>query len=250
MTAPVTVTDKQWAKWGETDPYRGVLGIDTSEMGDAAQKREFFATGERDVEIVLSAIEARAPGFVAKGGTVLDFGCGVGRLMQSFGKRGFEVSGIDISPAIIEVAKKNLAESGLSGKFYSSVDAINEQFDLVHSFIVIQHIRPVQGMGIVDSLMQRVRPGGFLAIQFTLGSLDWKRTAVNWLRYRIPLVQYAANVLRRRPVTEPVMELNTYDLHAVPKLCQQAGIEVMSVFPHGGDFYRGVMIVGQKTVKA
>ena len=244
---PASITDRQWSRWGAQDPYRGVLGVGSDSMSDAAVRAKFFASGDEDVGLVLDAIERRAPGFVARGGEVLDFGCGVGRLMVAFARRGFRVTGVDVSPDIIKVAQQNLVEfAGRTGFVALGDIAPGRVFEVVHSHIVIQHIRPVQGMPIVARLMELVRPGGFLAIQFTLGSNDWRRNAANWLRYRVPPVQYAYNLLRGRPLAEPVMELNTYDIHAVLALCAEKGIHDVSLFRHGGDTYRGVMIVGQK----
>lgn len=242
----LSVSDRHWRKWGETNPYHGVLGVETGSIADGKVRDRFFATGDADVGLVLDAIERRRSGFVAQGGKALDFGCGVGRLMAAFARRGFHVTGVDISPAMIAEATSNLSQfSGRFG-FVSLDDAKPGSFDIVHSYIVIQHIRPGQGMAIVRRLMDLVRPGGFLAIQFTLGSPDWRRTALNWLRYRIPPLHTAFNLLRGRPLGEPVMELNTYDLHAILGMAQEQRIDDVSIFRHGGHTYRGVMIVGEK----
>ena len=243
----LSVNDERWQKWGETNPYQGVLGVESGSMSDEALREKFFSSGDDDVGLVLDNIERRAPGFVARGGDVLDFGCGVGRLMAAFAKRGFRVTGVDVSPAMIAEATRNLAGYGekLAG-FTSLQDAGTERYDLVHSHIVIQHIRPVQGLPIIRQLIGAVRKGGFLAIQFTMGSPDWRRTAANWLRYRLPPLQFAFNIVRGRPASEPVMELNTYDLHAILGLCAENGIDDVAVFRHGGHTYRGIMIVGRK----
>ena len=38
---------------------------------------------------------------------ILDVGCGTGHYVSSFGSKGFDVIGIDISPSMIEKAKEN-----------------------------------------------------------------------------------------------------------------------------------------------
>lgn len=242
-----SISDRQWQKWGETNPYQGVLGVETKSIADPEVRRKFFESGDADVSLVLEAIERRAPDFVAAGGKVLDFGCGVGRLMAAFARRGFHVTGVDVSPAMVAEATKNLSEFNGRFGFISLDDAQIEGFDIVHSHIVIQHIRPEQGMPIIRRLMQQVRPNGFLAIQFTLGSPDWKRTTLNWFRYRIPPLHMAFNVIRGRPLTEPIMELNTYDIHAILGLSAENGIRDVTIFQHGGATYRGVMIIGRKS---
>lgn len=242
----LSVSDRQWRKWGETNPYRGVLGVESGALADDKVRQRFFDTGEADVGLVCGAIERRRPGFTAGGGRVLDFGCGVGRLMAGFARRGFHVTGVDISPAMIAEATRNLAEFGDRFGFVSLDAAKAGGYDIVHSYIVIQHIRPDQGMRILRRLMELVRPGGFLAVQFTLGSPDWRRTALNWLRYRIPPLHAAFNLVRGRPLGEPVMELNTYDLHRVLGMAEDHGFGDVSIFRHGGHTYRGVMIIAEK----
>jgi SAM-dependent methyltransferase len=53
----------------------------------------------------------------AAGTSVLDVGCGRGRHAFAFARRGYEVSGIDLSPMAIDAAKARNAELGLSVHF-------------------------------------------------------------------------------------------------------------------------------------
>jgi len=48
---------------------------------------------------------------IPAGGRVLDVCCGSGRMARWFADRGFEIAGVDGSPAMIELARKN-APSG------------------------------------------------------------------------------------------------------------------------------------------
>ena len=75
-------TDKDWERWGATDPYFGVISSDRfrKEGLDQAAKNEFFATGSEHVERVYRLIEEHFDQtFNPK--AALDFGCGVGRLV-------------------------------------------------------------------------------------------------------------------------------------------------------------------------
>jgi 2-polyprenyl-3-methyl-5-hydroxy-6-metoxy-1,4-benzoquinol methylase len=245
-----SATDGEWRKWGAQNPYRGVLGVDTVRMANPVVRSDFFSSGEMDVRRALKALEFIARGFSIADAEVLDFGCGVGRLMAAFASRCRSVTGVDVSPTMIGEATRNLASHD-NVSFFAGLNEIPEanRYDLVHSHIVLQHIRPRQGMRVIEQLLDRVRDGGCFALQFTMGSTNPVRNLANWARYRLPPLQYAYNFVTRRPIGEPVMELNAYDLHKVLALTEKRSFSDCIVFNHGGATYRGVMVVGRKLTK-
>lgn len=48
--------------------------------------------------------------------TVLEPGCGAGRILEALARRGLDVVGIDRSPAMVEIARRRLAAAGLRGE--------------------------------------------------------------------------------------------------------------------------------------
>ena len=100
---------------------------------------------------------------------VLDFGCGVGRLMEPLARQGFRVDGTDISEQMLSFARKKpvLATS----QFYlsSGTDcggAPSGNYDIVYSCLCIQHIatRAVRN-AIIASIADALRDGGMVSIQ-------------------------------------------------------------------------------------
>jgi len=63
-----------------------------------------------------------------KGKRVLDIGCGGGILSEAFAKGGAEVTGIDLSPLSIDVARGHARESGLTIEYrvQSVADLVEE----------------------------------------------------------------------------------------------------------------------------
>jgi SAM-dependent methyltransferase len=55
---------------------------------------------------------------LAKGSRILDVGCGVGRHSLELARRGYQMVGIDITPAFVEIANKNARAEGLEAQFY------------------------------------------------------------------------------------------------------------------------------------
>ena len=105
--------------------------------------REFFAR----VEAHRYAKEWHIPSaadFTGAGGLrVLEIGCGLGTDGAQFAKAGADYTGIDLTEASIELARKKFELSGLRGEFRvadaENLDFAGESFDLVYSHGVLHH---------------------------------------------------------------------------------------------------------------
>ena len=210
-------TDREWKKWGASDPYYGVLGYSTQSVDDPQVHGRFMATGVDDLNRAMTDVEALF-GPIPRGRS-LDFGCGVGRLMAAMLNEFDEVAGIDISEDMITEARKNVGHADRT-RYFNSIDQIpadERGFDFVHSFIVIQHIRPTQGIPLIRSLIQLVKPGGMFALHFTIADYRTRTRLINFFRYRMKALHVLSNVLRGRRLDEPVMEMNRYPVWKVLK---------------------------------
>jgi SAM-dependent methyltransferase len=167
-------TDKHWEAWGARDPYYGVItdpkfrsAALTPEVRD-----EFFRSGHAHAEHVLATIRAHLqPGFQPQ--RVLDFGCGVGRVLVGLARHAPDVLGIDVSPSMLAEAQRNCADQGFSNVRLALSDdelsTVDGDFDLVHSFIVLQHLELARGRHLFRQLLRRTRPGGVAALHVTFG---------------------------------------------------------------------------------
>jgi SAM-dependent methyltransferase len=91
--------------------------------------------------------------------TILDFGCGTGKLAsltaQAFPKS--TVYGYDISQRSIEVARKKWGH--FANLVFSSELPPKRHFDLIMAANVFHHIRPLDRIGKLLQLKDRVKPG-------------------------------------------------------------------------------------------
>src|SRR5258708_2271079 len=78
-TMAQSYTDRQWEKWGQRNPYQGVLGVEDSTINQAENLRAFRRSGEEHVAERLANVARIFSGWAPRG-VALDFGCGVGRL--------------------------------------------------------------------------------------------------------------------------------------------------------------------------
>ena len=78
-----------------------------------------------------------------KGKKVLEIGCGAGTDSSQFAKHGANVTGVDLTPAAIEVTKHRFKTMGLKGNFLvadaENLPFKNNEFDYVYSFGVLHH---------------------------------------------------------------------------------------------------------------
>jgi ubiquinone/menaquinone biosynthesis C-methylase UbiE len=103
-------------------------------------------------------------GKVRRGQRVLDMGCGTGRFTVPMAALGAEVTGLDLSRAMLDVAGAKLAERNLTASLHEGDMAHlpfeDGSFDVVTSMLALMHI-PVEDREAVFGEVARVlRPGG------------------------------------------------------------------------------------------
>ena len=100
-----------------------------------------------------------------KGARVLDVGCGGGILSEALAAAGAHVTGIDLAPRVIEVARLHLHESSLQVDYREiSVEALAGQlpgaFDAITCMEMLEHV-PDPG-SVIDACATLLKPGGCL----------------------------------------------------------------------------------------
>ena len=220
-----------WEKFGECDPYYAVVTsaeFRASNLDEAA-KEAFFELGRKHFEEIWTEFEAIAgPDFRPK--KAVDYGCGVGRvLLPLAGCCGLAV-GVDISRPMLDEAARNAAALGLQNvKFQDVVQFLSDEqetYDLVHTFIVIQHIPPATGYGIIERLVGRLSPGGVGMLHVTFKNSAPFLARMRSRLYRdVPGLHTLANKLRG--LDDPFMPVYEYDLNNVLSLFEAKGCEVV-----------------------
>ena len=246
-------TDKQWERFGATDPYFGVIThpkYHRQNLTDAG-RAEFFASGAAVVEEVLGTIRRYLdPTFSPS--RVLDFGCGVGRLLIPFAAHAAEVVGADVAPSMLKEAAANCRTAGLNNVVLLQSDdtlsGMEGTFDLIHSYIVFQHIPVTRGERIFSRLLDRLRPGGVGAVHFTHVVPRHGPRVVTWLKHWLPYRHTLTNLAHGRSLGTPVLEMYAYDLARILHLVQQLGTRELHLqfSDHGGAL--GVMLYFRRPV--
>jgi ubiquinone/menaquinone biosynthesis C-methylase UbiE len=246
-------TDTDWDKWGEIDPYFGVLSSDEYRADNLNEelRAKFFHSGDVYIRRTLDAVRSHLDaGYQPE--RCVDFGCGVGRLVIPLAGLSREVVGIDVSDHMLAEAASNCEKRNVENvalvKSDDRLTQLDGSFNLIHSCLVLQHIPAKRGMQLIDALVRHLEPGGVVVIQFYYRCDAPKLVrALVKLRYRLPIANTARNLIRGRPLQEPAMQLHTYDLEAILCLLKAAGVASIYLHPFTHDEFQSVTLYGQKS---
>lgn len=103
----------------------------------------------------------------------VDYGCGTGNYAIFLAGKGFDVTGIDISPSAIEIAKKTAYQKGISCDFIvadvlSEMQEVQYTFDFAYDWELLHHIFPSERQKYVENVYRYLNPGGkYLSVCFS-----------------------------------------------------------------------------------
>jgi len=228
--------DQRWDAFAAREPYFAVLTHPRylRQNFDAAAEAEFFDTGEAYVQELYDFL-----GPTVQPKSVLEFGCGVGRLAIPFAKRGAQVVAVDASQAMLATAR-NHADS-LNIEFRTDLD--DRRFDLVNCFLVLQRLPAREGLPLLRELARRVRDGGVAVFHVPYrANVPRGVAALRALRSRVPGVETAIHAVR----PNSFISSHTYDLGAVFAILREENFDEPRLrYTRHGDL-DGVIVVATK----
>jgi len=246
-------TDKAWGKWGQTDPYYGILGDDNFRKENLNEDniKAFFESGEVYIRCIIDIITKHIdPAFAPS--SCLDFGCGVGRLVMPLAKRYDNVVGIDVSDAMLEEARQNCLSNEIDNVvFYRSDDnlsAVNGRFDFIHSCLVFQHIPVRRGKCILKRLLSLLDDEGLAVIQIIFyRDAPFSKKLSCLLQRNTPFLANIVNVFRGRKFLQPPVQMNSYNLTEITRLLKDNGVENYFAIPSVEGEYYSITLYCSKT---
>ena len=168
-------TDGMRRYWDDRARENAAWYVDTTLHYDDPDMVRFFADGER---IVGDALHD-APALPMRTEVAVEIGSGLGRVVQALATRFDRVVGVDISPTMVEEARRLVPDDRVEfrlgdGASLAGID--DASVDLVLSFTVLQHI---PDPAVIEAYLREagrvLRPGGVLVFQWnnTPGARRW-----------------------------------------------------------------------------
>jgi SAM-dependent methyltransferase len=154
-----------WDRHARRDPLWAILS-EPAKKGRWNLER-FFQTGVGEIVLVLYQLRSR--GITVARRMALDFGCGVGRLAQALAQHFAHVDGVDVSPAMIDLAR-SLNRYGERVAYHANDRPdlalfADGTFDFIVTSIVLQHIEPPIASRYLTELCRVLAHGGTLVFQ-------------------------------------------------------------------------------------
>src|SRR5918993_5250111 len=204
---------------GTLDPFRitdkledPLLDVMVSRL-EVRGKHSFFQKGLQEY---LDAMD------IDSAHTVLDMGCGTGVAARTIARRADfsgRVTGIDLSPYLVEAAKRLADEEGLGSRveFRSGdtreLDIPDGSFDAVVAHTLVSHVQ--EALTVPKEAGRVVKPGGLIAI------FDGDYASMTFALDEPLQSKRYDEVLITAIVTNPRI------MRQMPRLIQQAGLEMI-----------------------
>jgi SAM-dependent methyltransferase len=142
----------------------------------------------------------------------VEFGCGLGNYTRYLSSRGFVVTGVDISPTAIGVAKEKAIEKGFLCTFIvadilGDLKEVEGTFDFAYDWELLHHIFPEQRKKYVKNVHRKLRPGGsYLSLCFSEKDPQFGGTG-KYRETRLGTVLYFSSETELRDLFEPYFRI-------------------------------------------
>jgi SAM-dependent methyltransferase len=201
MMRLLSQTGETWNRLGETEPHWSVMTWDRF-LSSNLDEKHFRRTGECDVA-VLSAYCQRAGIDLRDLESVIELGCGVGRLTIWLSNEVTNVTGVDVSPSHLLIARQRLEKAKITNVRLIHLTALSEiesmpMADLFYSVLVMQHNPPPVIAELLKAFLGRRNVGGFAFFQVPTYAENYEFTIDRY----VPSGQMEMHVLPQKNVFE------------------------------------------------
>ena len=163
--------------------------------------------------------------WIRPGIKVLDVGCGTGELLDNAARAGADVTGIDISEEMLQVARKRFEAPALKGKaalYHTGVTELDElfadnAFDVITSTLVFSELHAAERIWAMNEFHRILKPSGVLVLADEVRPRSFLKRLV-YAIIRVPLAI----------ATYFVAQIGTKAIPDIARVVSQAGFSVLS----------------------
>jgi 2-polyprenyl-3-methyl-5-hydroxy-6-metoxy-1,4-benzoquinol methylase len=156
-------------------------------------------------------------------GSLLDYGCGTGHLINYAQSKGWKVTGIEPDPDARKIAANAINED----RIFSTIDRLeNARFNVITLFHVLEHIHDLNST--VSKLVESMSDQGVLVVAVpNHNSYDAQKYKADWAAYDLP------------------RHLYHFDSNSISRLAKKNGLKVVAQLPMYFDSYYVSMLTEQ-----
>ncbi len=219
---------KNWEGLAGKDPFWAIC-THPGKKGGKWNEKDFFQTGETEINRLFDYLKSRQikP---PDNELVLEFGCGVGRLLRALYPHFHSLCGVDVSRTMIEKAEALNREYLDKISFQTLQNSPGSLFDpgsvsLVISLIVFQHIPQNHSSRYMAELLQLLKPEGIFIFQLItkdVRSLKWVKKIRSFIRIRERLAMLGIG-------DHFQMEMHVLDKLKVCQMIRENGAEILDI---------------------
>ncbi len=194
--------------------------------------KQYFRRRKLEAALALGAFPA--------GGSLLEIGCSIGQYTVPLAQQGYQMWGMDLSPASVEVAARRAALQGASGARFVSGDAedlgqfSDGRFDGVLSFSTLRYVADLPAA--LREICRVLKPGGVAVLDFPNRWCPWFYLKP-WLgSERHPLDHwFSASAVRRLMAEAGFQDIRTRHLLFTPTVAPDPLVDLFAGLDRVGE---------------
>jgi SAM-dependent methyltransferase len=103
----------------------------------------------------------------------VDLGCGTGHYAMYLAQKGFDVTGIDISPTAIKLSQEKAEKERVTCKFMvadvlGNLNEVKDTFDFAYDWSLLHHVYPEKRINYIENVNRILNSGGhYLSVCFS-----------------------------------------------------------------------------------
>lgn len=158
------------------DVVRATGWVFNNETGQELTLEQFVATGDSEVPSYLTVFGLRAPdaeGRTPETKTLVEIGCGIGRMTCAFTREYQTVVACDLDAGFLERCIETVGRYGKVDRLRTShvqdghtLDLAPNSTDVTFSYITLQHCDPDDALELTSEAVRITRPGGKIVLNY------------------------------------------------------------------------------------
>ena len=153
------------------DVVRATGWVFNNETGSDLTLQQFVATGDAEVPAYLTEFGLRGPEIERQ--TIVEIGCGIGRMTCAFTREFGTVIGCDLDAGFLERTHETVGRFGRVDRLRTShvadgqtLDLPDDSTDVAFSYITLQHCDADDALDLTSEAVRITKPGGKIALNY------------------------------------------------------------------------------------